>query len=313
MRIVVHGQQAFGKAVLEAMLKRGDNVIAVETHQNSRTDARAVFDLGLVPVAPTESVAPTRPEVSSPTRTDYSVSLAWTPSADDTGVVGYVVQRDGVVVGLTTGTSFTDSGLLPDTVYGYTVFAYDDSGNESTAGALAIRTTLTRTVVRSGDAWSFLSDGTTPAGWSQPGFDASAWASGPSQLGWGGRGEVTTVPNGQITQYFRRTITAPDDVQASTVTLRVKRDDAIAVYANGVEIYRNNLPAGPLTASTFPVATVTAADGVTWRDISIPGGAFNPGTNVLAVETHQDSRTDVRAVFDLELLSTTPQIGRAHV
>src|SRR5260370_27153278 len=29
MRIVVHGQQAFGNAVLEALLKRGENVIAV--------------------------------------------------------------------------------------------------------------------------------------------------------------------------------------------------------------------------------------------------------------------------------------------
>jgi len=29
MRIVVHGQQAFGKAVLEALMKRGENVIAV--------------------------------------------------------------------------------------------------------------------------------------------------------------------------------------------------------------------------------------------------------------------------------------------
>jgi methionyl-tRNA formyltransferase len=29
MRIVVHGQQAFGKAVLEALIKRGDNVVAV--------------------------------------------------------------------------------------------------------------------------------------------------------------------------------------------------------------------------------------------------------------------------------------------
>jgi hypothetical protein len=291
------------------LLVAGDNVIAVELHQNSRTDARAVFDLGLIPVTPTESVAPTRPEVSSPTRTDYSVSLSWTPSSDDTGVVGYVVQRDGVTVGLTTGPAFVDSGLLPDTVYGYTVFAYDGSGNESTAGALAIRTTLTRTVVRSGDAWSYLSDGTTPAGWNLPGFDSTPWSSGPSQLGWGGRGEVTTVPSGQIAQYFRRTITAPDDVQSSTVTLRVKRDDAIAVYANGVEIYRNNLPAGSLTANTFPVATVSAADGTTWREVSIPGGAFDPGTNVLAVETHQDSRTDARAVFDLELLSTTPRLA----
>ena len=29
MRIVVHGQQAFGKAVLEALLKRGDENVAV--------------------------------------------------------------------------------------------------------------------------------------------------------------------------------------------------------------------------------------------------------------------------------------------
>ena len=29
MRIVVHGQQAFGKAVLEALLKRNENVVAV--------------------------------------------------------------------------------------------------------------------------------------------------------------------------------------------------------------------------------------------------------------------------------------------
>ena len=29
MRIVVHGQQAFGKAVLEALLERKENVIAV--------------------------------------------------------------------------------------------------------------------------------------------------------------------------------------------------------------------------------------------------------------------------------------------
>src|SRR2546428_14075872 len=28
MRIVVHGQQAFGKAVLDALIKRGENVIA---------------------------------------------------------------------------------------------------------------------------------------------------------------------------------------------------------------------------------------------------------------------------------------------
>ena len=36
MRIVVHGQQAFGKAVLEALLKRGENVVAVYVAPRSR-------------------------------------------------------------------------------------------------------------------------------------------------------------------------------------------------------------------------------------------------------------------------------------
>ncbi len=31
MRIVVHGQQAFGKTVLERLLERGENVVAVCT------------------------------------------------------------------------------------------------------------------------------------------------------------------------------------------------------------------------------------------------------------------------------------------
>ena len=33
MRIVVHGQQAFGRAVLEKLLEQGKNVVAVCTSQ----------------------------------------------------------------------------------------------------------------------------------------------------------------------------------------------------------------------------------------------------------------------------------------
>ena len=41
MRIVVHGQQAFGKAVLEALLKRGENVVAVYVAPEKPGDATA--------------------------------------------------------------------------------------------------------------------------------------------------------------------------------------------------------------------------------------------------------------------------------
>jgi len=47
MRIVVHGQQAFGKSVLEAMLERGDDVVAVycAPDKGSRSDPLKEFAL----------------------------------------------------------------------------------------------------------------------------------------------------------------------------------------------------------------------------------------------------------------------------
>ena len=55
MRIVVHGQQAFGKAVLEAMLERGDDVVAVYAAlEGARPDplAEAALAAGLPLVRP---------------------------------------------------------------------------------------------------------------------------------------------------------------------------------------------------------------------------------------------------------------------
>ena len=145
----------------------------------------------------------------------------------------------------------------------------------------------------SGDVWSYRSNGVDPGtAWRQPGFDASSWASGPSQLGWGGRGETTVVPSGQITQYYVRHFVAPDPSTVDALVLRVKRDDGIAVYVNGNEVVRDNLPAGTLTAGTYPTVKVTAADGVTWKQFTIPTSVLVNGDNTIAAEVHQDSRSD---------------------
>ena len=61
MRIVVHGQQAFGKAVLEALLERGDDVVAVYAPpEGSRPDllAEAALAAGLPLVRPASFRAP---------------------------------------------------------------------------------------------------------------------------------------------------------------------------------------------------------------------------------------------------------------
>ncbi len=287
------------------LLVTGDNVVAAEVHQDSKSDTRGVFDLELVRSTPAETNPPTRPVVSLTGTTDSSLSISWTASTDDSGILGYVVRRDGAVIAYTTGTSLTDSPLNGNSTYGYQVVAIDTSGNASTTGSLAATTTGTTTVVKSGDTWSYLATNTDPGtAWRQPGFDSSSWSSGPSQLGWGGRGELTTLPTGTLTQYFVRHVNVTDPSTLQTLALSLKRDDGAAVYINGTEVLRDNLPAGTLTAATYSSTKVTAADGVTWKQFTVPGTALVAGDNVIAAELHQDSKSDTRGVFDLELKAT---------
>lgn len=63
------------------------------------------------------------------------VSLAWSPSTDNTGVTGYEVSRDGVNIGTSTTPAYTDTGLDAATAHVYYVVAYDAAKNKSAASA----------------------------------------------------------------------------------------------------------------------------------------------------------------------------------
>ena len=65
------------------------------------------------------------------------VNLSWTASRDNVAVAGYTIYRNGELVTTTTSTSYTDSGRAPETVYTYTVDAYDASTNRSDRSAPA--------------------------------------------------------------------------------------------------------------------------------------------------------------------------------
>jgi len=64
-------------------------------------------------------------------KTFSTVSLSWTKSTDNITISNYKILRDGIVVGETADTSYTDTELLPDTTYTYTVKAYDYNNNSS--------------------------------------------------------------------------------------------------------------------------------------------------------------------------------------
>lgn len=95
-----------------------------------------------VTTKPADTTAPTAPgQPTAGTVTAVSVALSWAASTDNYGVAQYVVLRNGVQVGTSTTTSFTDSGLAPSTAYSYTIQAKDAAGNLSTASPVRSVTT----------------------------------------------------------------------------------------------------------------------------------------------------------------------------
>ncbi len=85
------------------------------------------------PTAPTNLVA------VAPTST--SVNLNWTASTDNIGVTGYRIFRDGTQIQVVTSVSYTDSTVLANTTYSYTVKAIDAANNVSAASNTATVTT----------------------------------------------------------------------------------------------------------------------------------------------------------------------------
>ncbi len=61
--------------------------------------------------------------------------VQWTAATDPSGIAGYLVFLDGVLVGITDETRFFVSGLSPSTAYSVRVETLDRGGNASTASA----------------------------------------------------------------------------------------------------------------------------------------------------------------------------------
>lgn len=85
-----------------------------------------------VPQCSADTQAPTAPTNLSGTVSGTSAALRWTASTDNVAVTAYDIFRNDTRVGSTSGTTYTDSGLAPNTTYRYQVAARDAQGNVST-------------------------------------------------------------------------------------------------------------------------------------------------------------------------------------
>ena len=171
---------------------------------------------------------------------------------------------------------------------------------------------LDQTLVATGSSWRYRDAGLSPgAGWTIAAYDDGGWASGPAQLGYGDGDEATVVSYGgnasakAITTYFRRTFTVTGAVAFQRLQTRLLVDDGAVVYLNGVELRRDNLPAGAIGAGTLATVAKGGAAESAFVSASTGATALVEGTNVVAVEVHQASATSTDVSFDLELVGST--------
>lgn len=173
-------------------------------------------------------------------------------------------------------------------------------------------TTLETTLLPQGSSWAYWATGTAPEGdWTAPGYDAGAWPVSAGPLGFGDGHHATTVPGGPdgarySAAYFRTTVDVYAVDTLVSVWAEAMRDDGIAIYLNGVEIARGNLPVGTLTYETLATRAVSSSDESAYFTYEADPALLVEGTNTLAVEVHQASATSSDLSFDLRLIGLVP-------
>ena len=221
---------------------------------------------------------------------------------------------------------FTVNGLQPASLYYFALKTSDEATNVSPISNVPSGVTLPTPgggssfafIIPSNAVWKYLDTGTNlGTTWRGLGFDDSAWASGPAQLGYG-NGEATTVSYGgntgarHITTYFRRHFALGETSLFDALQFSVQRDDGVVVYLNGTEVLRDVMPTTAINYLTLAASNVTgAAETTFFPKPPISPALLVPGDNIVAAEVHQRTASSGDLGFNLELKGLlTPPFAR---
>ncbi len=165
-----------------------------------------------------------------------------------------------------------------------------------------------------GSLWKYLDNGSNQGiNWQTYRYNDFSWKAGNGELGYGDGDEATIVGFGKLTRskyittYFRKTININDVSSYSLFVGKVKRDDGVVVYVNGVEVFRSNLPKGKISYLTL--ASEAVDDGNEELLFDIGASLFKTGSNLVAVEIHQSNGSSDDISFDMELFADRLKLG----
>ncbi|MFT4547329.1 MAG: hypothetical protein ACI8XO_001313 [Verrucomicrobiales bacterium] len=154
-----------------------------------------------------------------------------------------------------------------------------------------------------GVEWKYEDSGTDlGTGWRTSEFDDNGWSSGPAPLGYGSvdNTPIATPVNlpRHVTSYFRREFEVVDANLIIESSVRIIVDGGAAVYLNGTEIARDDMPTGTIGFSTLSTSEVNEGSIASY---SFDQTLLVEGTNTLAIEVHQGSTGSSDMAIDLSL------------
>jgi hypothetical protein len=153
------------------------------------------------------------------------------------------------------------------------------------------------------DFWVYRDNGVDPgAAWAQPSYNDFEWPIGISQFGFGEGDEFTEVNPSVNAAYFRTYFNISAVGTYSNLTVHLLRDDGAVVYLNGVEVFRNNMPAGAVNYGTTARRNLDGDDESSIAQRVVPASVLVNGLNTLAVEVHQAEGGSDDLSFALELI-----------
>ena len=96
------------------------------------------------------------------------------------------------------------------------------------------------TAIFAGDNWSYIIPSTQPSSdWNTINFDDSDWLNGPGGFGYGDNDDGTTVDNGTISVFMRRSFSITELPKLNKAILHADYDDGFVAFLNGVEVFRS--------------------------------------------------------------------------
>jgi len=178
------------------------------------------------------------------------------------------------------------------------------------------------TVIDWGDEWRYRANLTAPPdGWWEPGFDDSAWARGPSGIGYGD-GDDATVIDLCRSVCLRAAVPVRDRAHVRGACLHLDFNDGFVAWLNGVEIarYAIGAPGAPGVAPPWDAPAVLFHEAQLHRGgnaESYPIAGYDSllreGENVLAIVVHNGEPVldDLSAIPFLSLGYDRPPAGAA--